>query len=405
MATSGNNSKSAAPSTPAAQPADSHSAVDGDALPSRGAVRGDMLGIKASLASELGQLSDVQNDENGGAAETDEATSLDAHDEQAAAEAAAELTADEQPDAEAAAEGAAEGEEAAADSDAAATDKTPDSEEPAKPAEGEASKPKHDGVQERINELTSRAKGAEEQLASVKEQLAAYRARDEGALTPDVLDHVDSPEELAKAQQRYSALLQWAIKNPDGGKLGEREYSPEDVRSLHAEVQTLITDALPARRDYLAQRQQAERDAVDFYPWLKDTTRGAGQLVHQSIQQIPILRKLPNHRLIVADAVVGQALRQGGVQLTGELLKRLSDEVKAAQSKQGKGKAAPAKPQGQTPSIAARPQAKPPASPGRAGVLPPRQTPRAAAAKAAGQRLRQGTGSEDDLADSIASKL
>lgn len=41
MATSGKTSKSAAPSTPAAQPADSQSAAESDALTSRGAVRGD----------------------------------------------------------------------------------------------------------------------------------------------------------------------------------------------------------------------------------------------------------------------------------------------------------------------------------------------------------------------------
>jgi hypothetical protein len=399
MATSDKTQKSAASSTPAAQPAASQAAVENDALPSSGAVRGDMLDIKAALAVELDQRSDGQNDENSGAADSEDSARLDEHDEQEAAQAAAELAGDAQAEDDSAEDGAAEGAEADADSDAAPTADAPESQE-AKPAEGEAAKPKHEALQERFNELTARAKGAEEQLAAANEQLAAFRARDEGTLTPDVLDHVDSPEDLTKAQQRYSALLQWAIKHPEGGKLGERDYSPEEVRDLHAEVQTLMTDALPARRDYLAQRSTADREAVDFYPWLKDTTRGAGALAHQAIKQIPALRKLPNHRMIVADAVVGQALRQSGVQLTGDLLKRLAEEAKTAQAK-GKAPAKPAAPQGQRPAL----PAKPPASPGRAGVLPPRQTPRAAAAKAAGNRLRQGSGTEDELADSIASKL
>lgn len=409
MATSGKTSKSAAPSTPAAQPADSQSAAESDALPSRGAVRGDMLGIKAALGAELGQLSDVQNDETGGdgsEADSEESSNLGQFDEQQAAEAEGE-SGEGEGEGEGStdeAEGAddAEGAEGEAESDEAESEDAPESEQPPA-AEGEGEKPKHPELQARINELTARAKGAEEQLAAANERLAAYRARDDGRLTPDVLDHVETPEDLAGAQQRYSALLQWAIRNPDGGKLGEREYDAEQVRELHAEVQTLMTEAIPARREFLANRSKADAAAISFYPWLKDTGKGAAAMVHKAIEEIPAIRRLPNYRMLAADAFVGQVLRSNGVSMTDSLLSKIVALVKTEQSQQGKGKTAAAKPQGQAQRKG--PAARPPAAPARAGALPPRQTPRAAAAKAAGQRLRTSTGSEDDLAASIANKL
>lgn len=364
-----------------------------------------MLGIKDALAVELGQLSDGQDGENGNdgaSAGDDDSANLDQFDEQQAAQAAAELG-DEAGEGEAAADGegeaGAEGEQGEGESDEPKPADAPESEqEQEKPAEGEGEKPKHPELQARIDELTKRAKTAEEQVQAQAEQLATYRARDEGRLDPDVLEHVDTAADLAQAQQRYSALLQWAIRNPDGGKLGEREYDAEQVRELHAEVQTLITEAVPARREYLAKREAAERDAVTFYPWLKDTAKGAGAIVLKAVQDIPGLRKLPNYRMLAADAFVGQVLRSNGISMTDTLLARLVAEVKASQ---GKGKPA-ATPQGQAQR---KPPGKPPAAPSRAGALPPRQAPRVAAAKAAGTRLRQSNGSEDDLAGSIAAKL
>lgn len=398
MDTSGKTQKSAAVSTPAAQPAASHAAEESDALPSRGAERGDPLGIKQALAAELGQLSDGQHDESGGAADSEETTRLEDFDEQQAAQAAAEIEDGQAGDDAEGAEAAA-GEEAQAESDAAGAD-DPSQSTATDPAasQPEGEKPK-EGAEARINELVARAKTAEEQLAAANEQLAAYRARDDGQLSPDVLDHVESPEELTTAQKRYNALLSWAIQNPEGGKLGDKEYSAEEVRALHAEAQSLINEAIPQRREYLTRRVEFDREAVNFYPWLKDTTKGAGAQVAQAIKEMPQLRKSPNYRLAVADAVVGQALRHMGVQMTDTLLKRLADEVRAAKTRPTAAKTAA----GAAP--AARHAVKPPAAPARAGVLPPRLPPRAAAAKVANQRLRRSEGAEDDLAASIASKL
>jgi hypothetical protein len=383
MKTSGTSQKSSAPSTPAEPPPESLAGAESDALPSRGAERGDILGIKDLLGAELGQLSDGQNDENDDATEVEASAKLEDLDEQEAAQAAAAPAdsadeADEPTDEANAADGKPDDQSDAAAEQPSSAQK-PDSEKP----------PGNERFQERIDELTARAKSAEERLTQLQEQVASYRARDEGKLVPDALDHVETPDDLSRTETKLQELLGWAIRNPEGGKLGDKDLTAEDVRDLHANVHTMISASVPRRREYLAQRAEADRRAVDHYPWLKDTTKGAGALVQQAVQQIPAIRQLPNYRIIAADALIGQTLRQNGVQVTDALLQRLAAEAK--------GKTAAAKPAADKP--------KPPAAPGRAGVLPPRLAPRAAAAKAAGQRLRQSQGTEDDLADSIATKL
>jgi hypothetical protein len=383
MKTSGNSPKSSAPSTPAEQPPESLAGAESDALPSHGAERGDILGIKALLGAELGQLSDGQNDENDDANEAEQSAKLEDFDEQQAAPAA------DAPDEAAGAAEDAAAEANAADGNAdgqsdAAAEQPPSTQKP-----GSEKPPGNERFQERIDELTARAKSAEEQLTQLQEQVASYRARDEGKLGPDALDHVETPDDLSRTETKLQELLGWAIRNSDGGKLGDKDLTAEEVRDLHANVQTMISANVPRRREYLAQRTEADRRAVDHYPWLKDTTKGAGALVQKAVQQIPAIRQLPNYRMIAADALIGQSLRENGVQVTDALLQRLAAEAK--------GKTAAGKPAADKP--------KPPAAPGRAGVLPPRLAPRAAAAKAAGQRLRQSQGTEDDLAASIATKL
>ncbi len=392
MPTSDTSTKAAARSTSAAAPAASQAEGDDSALQNVGAPRGDIFDINAALMSELGSLSESHSDNDDDPAQSEKSARLD--DTEATGSDAAPAAESDEAAADDEAETAAEGEEAAAQSDdAKLADDSPES----KP-ESDETKPeaKRDGRNDRIDELTGRLTAATSELAAAREQLAAYRARDEGTLTPEALDHVESRDDLQKAQQRYSALLQWAIRNPEGGKLGDRDYTADEVRALHAEVQSLVTEAVPARREYLAKREEADREAVNFYPWLKDTTRGAGQLVQQAVAQIPAIRRLPNYRMIAADALVGQSMRQAGIRLTDTLLKRLAAEV---------SRSAPAAKPGQPAKPAAAAKPKPPAAPGRAGVLPARLEPRAAQAKAAQQRLRSSQGSEDDVAAFIASKL
>lgn len=390
------STKTAAPSTSAAAPAASRAAGDADALksPGQGATRGDNVFVaQDDILAALAEDSAQPNDDSAAAEAADELKITDT-------EADAADNADE---ADGDGNDSAPGDEADDTAGEAKTDETNADEAEATPAADEtdpadndkAKDPHRDGRNDRIDQLTAKTKELENQFAKAQERLAAFEARDAGRLEPDVLEHVDSLESLSDTQRRYSSLHAWALRHPDGGTLGQQEYDAEGVRDLLARTFELVHDAIPRRRDYLTARERVESEAVTAYPWLKEHGRGHGARVQQLITQAPQLRAVPNHRLILADAVVGEALRTAGVKVDETLIARLAKPAAAAAALKSAA-AATARP---------RPPVKAPAMPGRAGVLPPRQTPAAAQARHALKRAQSDGGSIDSIADLIAANL
>lgn len=388
MAKSDTNSKTAADSTPAAAPAESLPAGD-DTLEGAGAARGkDVFFSNTDLKSALGIDSAAQDHDETAPAEAVDA-SADTDDEDT----------DDEASLDAAAQAALEAEQQDADAepDAEAEPETAETDAPqAEAAKPEESKPKHEALQARIDELTAGRKTAEEEAARLRERLSTYEAREAGKLDPAALDHVEDEAGLTKAQRSYAALYAWAVKNPDGGVLGDKEYTAEEARAMQAESFELLQTAIPARQEWIRRNREAESAAVDAYPWLKERTKPgtAGYFVQQAIEKEPVLRKLPNYRLIAGDAFIGGLLRQHGIAVTDELVLKLKQEAQARSGGRPAAKTA-----------ATRPPVKAPAAPGRAGVLPPRQAPAVAQQRAAKRRLAASGGSESDLAASIAAKL
>ena len=129
-------------------------------------------------------------------------------------------------------------------------------------------------------------------------------------------------------------------------------------------------------------------------PGLKERTKAgtAGQIVQAAIEKEPVLRRLPNYRLIAADAFIGRLLRHSGIAVT-------DDPGATAQT----GSASRAtRPAAKTP--AHRPGSQTPAAPAQAGVLP-RGSRHGGHQRAAKRNLSRSGGSEEDLAASIAAKL
>lgn len=393
-----NNSKSAEDSTATAQPADSQTASES------AADHGEYVS-KSELLAELGLPPEGQTADAADAAatkdqgqETEDSDSETEVDENAAedtgtAEAETAETTDEVADAET----AKSAEEAAQSDDAAA--KTGESKDP-KESETKA-------VHERINELTARAKSAEEEAARLREHLSTVSAQQSGALAPSALATVDDIAALQAQRDRYLFLHQWALENEDGGKLPaakegapEVELGREEVARIKAQTFKLLNKDVPERAQYLAAKAAAEHSAFESYPWAKDTTKGDGAVLQQAIESLPALRQIPGYRLIAANALVGEKLRQAGIKVTPELIARLKSEQTAASGKTQTPKVQT--PNGQTHRA---PPPKAPSAPARAGVLPAKVAPRVAEQKAAAKRLRDSHGSMDALEAAIAAKL
>ncbi len=155
---------------------------------------------------------------------------------------------------------------------------------------------------------------------------------------------------------------------------------------------------MPKREQYLRARQVHDAAALESYPWLADKAKGHGAAVQKAIEAMPALRRTPNHRLIAANAYVGEQLRRNGIVVDDALIARLAKEQKAKGGKPaGNGQAAPRQ--------ASTPPPRAPAAPGRAGTLPPRRTPAAAEIRQQEKKLTQSSGSVDDIAASIAAKM
>jgi hypothetical protein len=198
--------------------------------------------------------------------------------------------------AEAAAEGVAE--------DPATTEEIPE-EEPAAPEPAEeptAEEPDKTRFQKRIDELTDGRTKAEQETATLREQLAMAKA----SAPPDLLNPfnlIDSEQELATAVDREEGFMEWIMAheaNPDGGYLsdgkgGQVHFEPEQIRQMKVSTYRILRTA-EKRREFIRQRVSRDAEAVAVYPWLRSTKEGLGAEVQSAIEARPYLRQSPDYR-------------------------------------------------------------------------------------------------------------
>lgn len=258
---------------------------------------------------------------------------------------------------------------------------------------------KRDGRNDRIDELTARAKSAEEKLAQASDRLASFEARDTNRLDPDVLEAIDDPAQLAAQRSRWTKLHEWAIRHehadvatlPDG-KGGTQEFDREQVSALKAQTFSLLNEAAPKREQFLQTRAQVDAYATQAYPWLANTKAGDGATVAKLLSDLPVLRTLPGGKLLASDAFIGGVFRAHGITVSKELIERLAKEAKASAPRAGQ------------PARASTP-VRAPAAPSRPSTVPARLDRRQTQSRQADQRITRERGSEDSLAESIAALL
>lgn len=153
---------------------------------------------------------------------------------------------------------------------------------------------------------------------TLEEQLGELRT-----MVDKPLEHAgDTPlgeiEDEAALNQKTAglrALRRWARMNPDGGELpdgkgGKIEKTAEEVRSILADTEEMLEEHVPARQRYIANRRTFDQQAEQSYAWLKDTKSPAA-IAHAALmrQYAPLLRSIPEARLVMADALVGASMR------------------------------------------------------------------------------------------------
>jgi hypothetical protein len=211
-----------------------------------------------------------------------------------------------------------------ADDEPEETDADTDDEDPdEEPVEAEPAAVRK--LTKRVDKLTARAKSAEEQANTLQAELAA--ARD--ALTkaqPIVLQDAADPlgdVTTADALESRLAAANTVLDNvPDliakadmegevevpMGDGSTRKFTKQELQE-RLRVARQILKAEPARRNYLAQRENFQHEARQVYPELFQEDAPARKMMLTTLQAYPGIAKLPNLELIIGDAIRGQALR------------------------------------------------------------------------------------------------
>jgi hypothetical protein len=211
-----------------------------------------------------------------------------------------------------------------ADDEPEETDDATDDEDPdEEPVEAEPAAVRK--LTKRVDKLTARAKSAEEQANTLQAELAA--ARD--ALTkaqPIVLQDAADPlgdVTTADALESRLAAANTVLDNvPDliakadmegevevpMGDGSTRKFTKQELQD-RLRVARQILKAEPARRNYLAQRENFQHEARQVYPELFQEDAPARKMMLTTLQAYPGIAKLPNLELIIGDAIRGQALR------------------------------------------------------------------------------------------------
>jgi hypothetical protein len=126
------------------------------------------------------------------------------------------------------------------------------------------------------------------------------------------LSDVQTPDALDDRRQAAEFWLDWCAENPDGGTLGtgsqSRELTAEETKAQRKWASGILK-ALPARQQWLAQRQQSRTAAQQALPEMfrKDTPeyRAAAALVTGT----PELVNQPDYEMTLADTVRGLKYR------------------------------------------------------------------------------------------------
>jgi hypothetical protein len=213
-------------------------------------------------------------------------------------------------------------EEPATEADSA--EEPEDSEDAAaeEPAGDEVTK---DKVQRRIDKLVAKQRESEEkaQAASAElEQLRTAKADLEAqlnqtsrpVLTPSAdnpLADVDSDEALQQRIQNAQAVRRWALQNTDGTTIKQPDGSEKfieaaEVKDYLVKADDILTIHVPARKEWLAQREPAVQAAKSMFPDIFKEGSALNQAYKATIKQAPDLLKIPQHEYWIGLALYGE---------------------------------------------------------------------------------------------------
>ena len=153
-----------------------------------------------------------------------------------------------------------------------------------------------------INRLTARAKGAEEEVQALKEQIQSLKtnpSQETETQAKPALDKINTLEDLEALRQEALSAKKWAFDHigKDYVEIDGKEYEDSQIRSILKESEEYLTEKIPERARYLQEKQAWQNDTAQLFPYIAEGD-GADYEQYVQIRQAPayknILDSLPN---------------------------------------------------------------------------------------------------------------
>lgn len=164
-----------------------------------------------------------------------------------------------------------------------------------------------------INRLTARAKGAEEEVATLRAQVESLKtqpAQETQAESEPALENVQTVKDLEVLRKEAVAAKKWALQNlgKDYVEVDGKEYDDESIRNILTEAEDYLTEKIPQRAQFIQQKQAWTQDTINTFPW---SAKGEGpewelfMQIRDGAQYKGLLDGLPNGDFVAATLVEG----------------------------------------------------------------------------------------------------
>lgn len=206
---------------------------------------------------------------------------------------------------------------------------TAESAEPTQQAEtpeGEADVPSQDitpelqkKIDKRIGKEVAKRKALEAQLAEMQAQLAQKAEQPEQTAQPAPAQPLPSNVPLAQIEDFQSlqtlrdqakeakrfAQEQLDRDDFEPVRVGDTVLGKSELKAILRNAEKTLDDDIPARAQFLTQKQEAQKVAHQLFPYLKDKQAPEYVLAQQALSQMPWMRNLPNADWIIGVQIEG----------------------------------------------------------------------------------------------------
>jgi hypothetical protein len=181
-------------------------------------------------------------------------------------------------------------------------------------------------VQKRIDKLTAQKHEAIEKVEVLESKVKELEGKIGTVSTPPTpenpLANVHTVEELTSRLEKARKIKTWALENLDGGEVqtekGETQFlDGAAVKRWLALSESLISEHIPQRKQYLETRAAFDVEAKKFYPNLYKSGTEENLTLLSWIRTFPEVLRFPDFQLIIADALAGQKIRFAKAKASG----------------------------------------------------------------------------------------